>query len=1721
MAENLNAGIPQYEIAETTAPNAIMAPQIPEAEIDPGIEISQDIQKRYDTSQPDISQPFYKPAVQNLFQPSEVKPSLEGWNTNVDEAYTQLNNGTYIARFENYMSGVDNENRLALQQGTGEKWLNGISKFGAKTAINVLDGTVGTVNGALQGISNGSLDAVYNNDFSKFIDDLNTKLDNKLPNYYSQQEKNASLGSNIFTANFLADKVLRGMSFVTGTIISEALWATATGGASLAVSLPRRLAAEAGEQAIRGNRVMHSITSIMDAYQRTVPISKAMKAFNNARFLYTSAGYESGVEARYFLKEAEANYIQSYQNANGRRPSGEELGEFRNSAVDGGNAVFAANLALVGGSNIAQFGDIFGVASFLSTKGLQRGLNRSIGIGIERTVEAGVDAYRAINPTRAQRILGTAFNVLKSPFREGVIEEGGQSVFGNFGQRWLESKYDPNALQENFSAIDAMGKSLYETYGTKAGQEEILIGALIGGLASARTGFGLKDYNSEVEAQKGFAELRTANSDYNLIQKFSNAAAQKSARDKVAQNLSKEEAVLANQELNMALFSKFDVDSKMGLLDNSDANFRASLEELNPQELAQQLGVGIEQAETAKAEAIEAHSLAIESYKEARDIAESVIPQDAVYGKVPASEVQSMLALNIYMGKSSDRLSRAYATSIGEIMGDKGTAPALALENLLQDSKVNKSREVKNLAKELRRLDVALNTRNQELLKIASRPRTEVGDSRLVEFENRRQELLAQEQRDQERRDTINSELAGIASDINKVQKARNIANQDFSEVLREGTYTAEELLEASQTLESLSDTLSVWNQNGQEKAAQDVIYMLDQYDKAQKSFTYANDAYNRLSDPVMREQEVKTIFTSIFSKFKKKNIEPTEYHKASQELYASLARQYQEFKSLTPVEQEQAITIETQEGDMLPELIQADPALEQEIREKYEQLRTSSERKTLSLSEISIGQGVETLNGRGTVTAIEGDMVTIEMERGTLNANPKVVEIFAEQTDRDKADGIRETLENLASGIEGSGARMIAEYVQRIRNGESKESITQGLPQSFIDAIDSQLAIENTAQTEQFDELESQEAEELRLLREQIPAQGTLQSRLRSIVDQILKGRRDIEGLSSPMRPPTQAEMDEYKALYERNRKSTNGLKAKDKERFEELKDMFNNYGRAVGTYQGGIRLSDILSQLAFLESSLPETATTQTVSNTNTEEIQARLTASSQGKDNFDKTQYWEKSEFRIMENGDFSITGINLQGLLDIINTTNNATVLNNKQKGQKNNRKKATALQGQDYEPGDRFIIRLEAGIEIGVTIGRTKGLEISPEGAKLLNEKTRLKLFPSTFLSTNYQPLLIEENADAEITPMSIQNTNFELEPGLSFTDLTSSSDNIELSLFVSTRNEYNKDLILKYNTNQISLKELQNSLAIYVMNSEGEVGGLLKAVPRQVFSEDANYQKMVEIRAVATKRALESNLENELVDVQISVPIDRNGSYFGKPNFNLELDKASGTLATKMIPISDKAVQKVTDVGYIENGKLNLKGNEKTSDKIDTSFVKALSQGRKIPVIIFNYNGSRIAYPVSMRESQRNIPQEFEELLSTSLPVSEKANALNQFLSDNGIDPNTSELGFYYVAGESNLQDPQTLESIRAILQQQTPYENFEEWQNADTVQQAKILMQSQAEINIDITDKPFHSPKLGIKLKEAVIIGNTAMPSVETVETASETIAQEINEEKSENTCG
>lgn len=1762
MADNLSAGIPTYDFATQTQNNSILPVNVPQQE---SIAIAQDIQQRSSPQKVDLSKPFYGKQSQSLWTPTtDSRPALQKWNTNLDEAYTQLNDGTYVPRFENYMSGVDNENRLAQQQGTGEKWLNGVTKFVSKTGLNVLDATIGTVNGISEGISKGSFNAVYNNDFSKWVDDLNTKLDNNLPNYYSQQEKNASLGSNLVTANFWADKFLGGMSFVIGTVISEGIWAYATGGASLTTAGARG-ALRGTTSAIRNeNRVMHSITNLMNTYQRTVPTSKALSAFNNARFLYTSAGYEAGVEARHFMKEAEANYINHFANEYGRRPSGQELAEFRNNTENGANGVFAANVALVGGSNILMFGDTFGVGSFLSTRNLQRGFNRNLGIGVERTLEGVRDTYRALSPTTTQKVIGNTLNVLKSPFREGVVEEGGQYALANFGQRWLESKYDPNAMQDNFSVIDAMGKSLAETYGTKAGQEEVLLGALIGGAARVRSGFGFRDFQRAVDRQTNLAQLRTANSDFNLLEKFAAATSQKSARAKIEK--AGGNGVIANQELNLSLFSKLQVDDLMGLLDNSTENLSASLNELSDQELSQQLNVSLEQAQQAKAEAIEAHTQAVTDYKEAQSIAEALIPNDGqtidVEGNnsfIPNNALQSVFALNIYMGRNSDRLAKLYSKSISETIGDKGMESAMLLENTLQDKQVNKSREVKKLSRELDAINQATTSRNEELIKIAAQPRTEKGDSRLEAFETRRQQLLAAEERDIARRNEINAELEQIATDVNNVRKARAIANQKFDAVFEQKTITTDDLLKTVESINSLTNTLDAWRRNGQQSAADDVQYLIQEFNKAQSAYRYANEAFNKISNPALRKAEVKNIFGGFLKKAKKQGVDISDYQKAKEELFNILKNQYIEFKALRPsettTEQTPEETVQTEAGDNLPPIpIQTEEQV-QTIREEFEQRRQeliNSQLRELNITYDKNGISGEFIEGLiyvadGSESTVyrdsEGNIIKIGEPHQGHTFNTRVAEqlllnritntpleligYYYSQNSKGEniknpvfrqafAEGSPATEEQVDKYFEEKGFTKTGKYSYENEElnvsdvNEANAIIDSEGNVNIIDAF-----VEEKTPTiieqqlpnieDQLANLEQEEAEALQELQnnQPTPTQGTLRDFYQEIVDKVLTGRRDTDFANNVIKP-TEAQIEEYKKLYDRNRKSANGLKVQDQIRFDELKDLLNNYGRALGTVEGGIRLADILEQISSLDQSMQELDDTPTINNTNIELIQAELTKAGSRTEDFNKTQYWEKSEFRVLENGIFSITDINLQGIVEIIGKDNLVQVLYDKTKGQKNNRKVVDkTLTGENYEVGDKFIVQFD-DVEIGVTIGAKRSLEISPASATLLNERTRLKLIPSVTLGTNYQPLLVELNRNADVTPMEVNNSNFELEPGLSFTDITNLPDNAEMSLQISLRNPYNQKLIRDYKNGKIKLRELQNNLVIYVMSQEGEVGGVLKSAPTQI-KEGSNLENLLQIRNVATQRALNSQLENEIIDTQITVPVNKGDSYFGKPNFNLVLNKPTNTLYTELLAISDKALEKIVDVGYITDGRLTLRENKKEEAKIDTTFVRKISKGRRMPVIVFNYNGSRVAYPVSMKEIPLDKTVEFNEILNSVLPINEKVSSLNQYLAENNIDPNNLQNGFYYISGETNLDDPQHIERVNGMLAAQSTYNDFTQWLNASNIEAAKLMMQEQASINIDITDKPFHSPKLSLRLSERTIIG--------AVENPINTIVEEIEE--------
>ena len=134
------------------------------------------------------------------------------------------------------MSQLEDLNELrAQEQPWYSKVINGLAKGVVLAGTTFLDGTVGLLIGAGQGIANltdddpntGFWGGLWDNDFSKAMQKTNENFEQWLPNYYTQEEKNSPWYENIFTANFLGDKFIKNLGFSVGAIYSGGVFSKA------------------------------------------------------------------------------------------------------------------------------------------------------------------------------------------------------------------------------------------------------------------------------------------------------------------------------------------------------------------------------------------------------------------------------------------------------------------------------------------------------------------------------------------------------------------------------------------------------------------------------------------------------------------------------------------------------------------------------------------------------------------------------------------------------------------------------------------------------------------------------------------------------------------------------------------------------------------------------------------------------------------------------------------------------------------------------------------------------------------------------------------------------------------------------------------------------------------------------------------------------------------------------------------------------------------------------------------------------------------------------------------------------------------------------------------------------------------------------------------------------------------------------------------------------
>lgn len=736
--------------------------------------------------------------------------NLTGPEISLEDSRYRLSSGTWIPKYESYIPGVDNDTRLSRSQGRTEKWMRGLGKFVGKAALYGLGGVIQPFYGIYAGVSRGNFNAVFDNDFTRWLDDQDKKMDYGLAHYYNREERDMNFLQSMTTANFWSNDFLSGLAFTAGAMLSSAVYSGA-GLMNLA-----RTGARAGVALARIGKAASDTKKAFGVYLRAARTGRRIgKGLDTLAFLGTSTSWEASVEARSMLMEAEENFRQSYRNAYGREVPYEELMKFRADNANAANAVFAANVGILSLSNIAMFGDMFGM-----DLGVDKFIKRNIfGVGAER-MDNGT--LRAITPNKWQKVAGNTFNIIKRPVSEGLYEEGLQGVASKSAKDWVESRYNPMAIRQNIGYMEAIKNGFKETYGSSQGWKEIGIGMIIGSIMGGKTIGGIKEWSQDMSRNKGMVEAYNANAG------ALTTAAVRAIRGSMALNaqlsgvdtLYESDGRIINKDFSDAVFNRLRYDSEMGMLDDTKENFRTVVESIPNSDIASDMNMTDEQVNEYKADLVNEFNKKVDNFTMASRFADSLT--DGISNRSFNTYISNMayngLEAKDNLDDIANQLGRIYNTDIG---------PALDIYSRLNPDSSRDLEELRKLTDDIQRMEKNILRLQQS---VASKDALESDKAKLVK-ENDRLLKLTEDRIALERKLTtlINSE-----ADISKLFLNRN-----------DSRISAADLMAAYDTIADFENVVSIRGVDNYKEA----MALLSEYRHNLVAYKNINESLRRMRD--------------------------------------------------------------------------------------------------------------------------------------------------------------------------------------------------------------------------------------------------------------------------------------------------------------------------------------------------------------------------------------------------------------------------------------------------------------------------------------------------------------------------------------------------------------------------------------------------------------------------------------------------------------------------------------------------------------------------------------------------------------------------------------------------------------------------------------------------------------------------------------------------------
>jgi hypothetical protein len=401
----------------------------------------------------------------------------------VPQSTTGIDVGFEGSKYERPIApGESVEQVLAAEQGMMDVTGNILGRFLGRATLSVAE-TAGMIGyGSIAAIRDRSFSSLYDNELSKQFKKADEFLVKNTPFYDTAEEKKAKFfSSDIFTvmgsAGFWGNALGEGAGFVAGAVaggygtglLLKGLGALGRG--ALTVTRMSKAVTAATEAEQLGALAAEGVKDVNFANKVKNVLSSAK--FKNAAQFQTQRAvsnmYEAGVEAKGIKEEYIANMEKDFKLQYGEDAVADEATklDWEKQANKYANVGFGINMALL---------NLDGIGYSRYFKGYKETRK-----AIDATRDAATGMYKPL--TGIRKGISTVKNYGGNAFAES-FQEAGQYV--------TEKTLTDRDLQQSGRGITdyvrATIKGLEETFGSKEGQESMVIGAMLGGPSSVREG---------------------------------------------------------------------------------------------------------------------------------------------------------------------------------------------------------------------------------------------------------------------------------------------------------------------------------------------------------------------------------------------------------------------------------------------------------------------------------------------------------------------------------------------------------------------------------------------------------------------------------------------------------------------------------------------------------------------------------------------------------------------------------------------------------------------------------------------------------------------------------------------------------------------------------------------------------------------------------------------------------------------------------------------------------------------------------------------------------------------------------------------------------------------------------------------------------------------------------------------------------------------------------